>query len=417
MRKSYLSYRGHQDLGDRMTVDVSLYGDILLQNRFPDYEELFRSGPGENRDHMQDQSNEERAFGTEIAGNVAIGEANNLKVGLQAVRTRIGPNRDSRFDISTNTPTSTDYPYIGVESGYDNTVAGYFEDIWSINDDRTTVFFGGRLEHNDFRVEKAVLLPRAGLIQSFRDDFTAKYVFNSGYLRPNAVYSKSTGIIVDEIRGPNQDILLVDKSEEIVNHEAQFTWRKDRNHVAVNFFYMLIDNYISFDANNVPQGYKNLGNAETYGAELEGRLAVNGSVAAYGNYSFAMATLENSEHQGALTNGRDEALNYPHSIFNAGIDWRGPGNSVLNVNVGGWGDMHIVRPLNPEGTGGQFGDLDAEVYVDANYAVSGLFDSPFDLSVFCMNVTNNTDPVGLIVNNGVWYPRGRNIGARLGCRW
>lgn len=417
MRKSYLSYRSHHELGDRVSLSMNLFGDILLQNRFPYYEELFRSGTGDNRDHMQDQSNEERAFGTELTGNVAMSDRNNLKLGFQAVRVRLGPNRDSRFDISANTAASLDYPYVGVESGYDNTLAGYFEDIWSSDDDRTTLFFGGRLEHNDFREKKVILLPRAGLIQSLHPALTAKYVFNSGYLRPNAVYSKSTGIIVDEIRGPNQDILLVDKSEEMLNHEIQFYWMKEKSRLAVNFFYTMIDNYISFDANNVPQGYKNLGNAKSTGAELEGRVARGDASAVYFNYSFAKATLENSEHQGALTNSRDEALNYPHHIFNVGFDWYCSEKSVLNVNFGGWRSMHIVKPLNSEGTGGQFGDLDGEVYLDANFSATELFESPVDLSLYCMNALNNTDAVGLIVNNGVWHPRGRNLGARLSCRW
>jgi len=417
MRKAYLSYRHHKALNDRIDLDFTTYGDLLLQNRFPYYKELFESGAGDNRDHMQDQSNEELAFGAEVTGSIEVTDDNQLTLGVKAVRTRIGPNRDARFDIAANTPTSVEYPYVGVESGYDNTLAVYFEDIWNFNEDRTTLFFGGRLEQNDFREDKTVFLPRFGLIQSLGANLTAKYVYNSGYLRPNAVYSKTSGIIVDATRGPNQDILLVDESEKIQNHEVQLYWKKGKNHLAANVFYMLVDNYISFDANNLPQGYKNLGDATSYGLEVEGKYFIRDDVSLYANYSYAKAELDDNQHQGALTNGEDETLNYPRHIYNVGCDWLMGDSSTLNVNLNGWRYMNIVKPLNPEGTGGEFGKLDGEVYVDVNFRTARILDTDFDVTVFCMNLFNNTDEVGMIVNNGMWYPRGRNLGARLTYTW
>ncbi|MDY6949888.1 MAG: TonB-dependent receptor plug domain-containing protein [Thermodesulfobacteriota bacterium] len=417
MRKAYLSYTHHRVLHDRIDLDFTTYGDLLIQNRFPYYKELFESGGGENRGQMQDQSNEELAFGAELTGSIAVTKDNHLTLGVKAVRTRVGPNRDSRFDIAANTPTSVDYPYVGVESGYDNTLAVYFEDIWNFNQDRTTLFFGGRLESNDFREEKTVFLPRLGVIQSLGQNLTAKYVYNSGYLRPNAVYSKTSGIIVDATRGPNQDILLVDESEKIQNHEVQLYWKKGKNHLAANVFYMLVDNYISFDANNLPQGYKNLGDAASYGLEVEAQYVIRDGMSLYGNYSYAKADLDDNHHQGALTNGNNETLNYPRHIYNVGLDWMMNDFSTLNVNLNGWQDMKIVKPLNPEGTGGAFGELDGEMYVDVNLRTTRILGTPFDLTILCMNVFNNTDAVGMIVNNGVWYPRGRNLGASLTYTW
>jgi outer membrane receptor protein involved in Fe transport len=413
MRKAYVSYRHQAELSPATTLHTTVYGDMLLQNRFPYDEELFKSGPGGNRDHMQDQSNEELAFGIETAADLAVADGNELSIGVKATRVRVGPNRDSRLDIAENTAASDTLPYIGVESGFDNTLAAYAEDRWDLSATRTTLFFGGRLEANDFRDKATVLLPRAGVIQSLTGDLTAKYVYNSGYLRPNAVYSKTTGVIFDEIRGPSQDLLVVDDSETIQNHEVQFYFKRGASHLALNAFHMSVDNYISFDANNVPQGYKNLGDARSVGLEIEGTHAIRPDFILAANYSLARATLANSKHQGALTNDDNETLNYPRHIFNAGFTWLFGASSSFDLNVNGWRDMHIVQPLNPAGTGGTFGDLSGETYVDLHLDVPRVLGSPVDLAIFCTNVFNNTDAVGMIVNNGVWHPRGRSLGAEL----
>lgn len=424
MRKAYLVYRHHEALGEHVKLESTVYGDMLLQNRFPVSSQLFRSGGGPNRTHMQDQSNEEQALGGELSGQIRFTENHRATVGLKGVHATIGPNRDARFDIADNTPTSPDstdstvYPYVGVQSGTDNTLAGYFEDTWDFNARKTTLFLGSRVEYNDFREKRTLFLPRGGIVHTLTERSTVKYVFNSGYLRPNAVYSKTTGIIVDEIRGPSQGILLVDKSERIRNHEVQWYWRSDRSFLAANAFYMSIANYISFDANNTPQGYKNLGDARSRGVEVEGRRKLGESWDVYGNYSFVRADLNDSRHQGALTNQHNQTLNYPSHLGNVGATWSGREEErSLNVNLNGWRGMQYVKPLAGDGSGGKFGTLAGEAYLDLEFRQPRLLGSHVDLSVFCTNVFDNTHRIGLIVNNGVWYPRGRNAGASLEYRW
>jgi hypothetical protein len=79
--------------------------------------------------------------------------------------------------------------------------------------------------------------------------------------------------------------------------------------------------------------------------------------------------------------------------------------------------MQYVKPLAGDGSGGKFGTLAGEAYLDLDYRQPHLFGSQVDLSVFCTNLLDNTHRIGLIVNNGVWYPRGRNAGAALEYRW
>jgi outer membrane receptor protein involved in Fe transport len=420
MRKAYVEYQNRTEFSDTFTLQSTVYGDILLQNRFPTQGALFKRPPGDSM--MQDQSNEELAFGVEFTGDLALAQNNNLKVGTKYVRTKIGPNRDSRFDVVLNRPIAQDdagtpLNYIGVESGYDNNWAVYCEDIWNVNDGRTTLFAGCRYDVDDFRENKGMLLPRAGVIHGISDDLTVKYVLNTGYLRPMAVYAKTVGVIVDETRGATQDILRVTNSEQVLAHDVQLYWRKDRGYFAATGFYMSISDFITFDANNYPQGYKNVGDANSYGLELEGRYHLTDHLALYGNYSYAKAKLEETVHQGASTNDKDEFLNYPHHIWNVGVDWLLSQSSSLNVHLNGWLDMPIVLPIEQADFPGEFSDLNGETYLDVAYKANRLFGSPVDFTFFVANVFDNTDPLGLAVNNGIWYPRGRNVGMRVSYTW
>jgi outer membrane receptor protein involved in Fe transport len=414
MRKNYLEFQRRTEISHALYIDSLIYGDMLLQNRFPTDNALFKASQGSTV--MQDQSNEEMAFGTEILGNLQVSEQNHLIAGVKAVRTKIGPNRDARFDSFLNVDSSTSLPHIGVESGYDNNVAVYFEDTHKFYEGKTKVFFGSRYDYDDFREEKGVFLPRTGIIQSLNDELTLKYVLNTGYLRPEAVYSKTVGVILDQTRGPDQGLLRVSKSEQIVDHDIQLRWERNRNYAAITGFYMDISNYISFDANNLPQGYKNLGDVTSNGVELEARQEIiGGKLTGYGNYSFARATLDNNRNPNALTNSSNHVLNYPAHTWNVGADWFFNRLNSLNLNLNGWASMPVVIPITKPHAG-ETTTLSGEMYVDVSYRSSGIFHWPLDATLSVSNVFDNTDAVGMVVNNGYWYPRGRNFQIKVSYR-
>jgi outer membrane cobalamin receptor len=114
MRKNYLEFQRRTEISHALYIDSLIYGDMLLQNRFPTDNALFKASQGSTV--MQDQSNEEMAFGTEILGNLQVSEQNHLIAGVKAVRTKIGPNRDARFDSFLNVDSST----VGVRSHCQN---------------------------------------------------------------------------------------------------------------------------------------------------------------------------------------------------------------------------------------------------------------------------------------------------------
>ena len=429
MRKAYLDYQSTQNYSNRLKVHYTLYGDMLLQNRFPVNVDRPVTVVLDTR-WVEDQSREELAVGAEATATYQLSSTQLLKFGSKYVHTNAGPNRGFRFDTGTNLPTDgapgeEQVPVIDIPSGKDNNIAAYAEHRASFNDGRTDVFGGMRADHNDWRERRTVILPRAGIIHGVSDQLTAKYVFNTGYLRPNAAYAKSGGRFYRSPSKTIEDVNVVDRSEQVRSHDVQLTWTAQRHYLIGTIFRMDVDNFISWET-KLDLGYRNMGKAYSYGAELEGRYFVSDGVALSGNYSLARGYLRTIPTgidinglpqllEGALTNRDREFLNYPAHMWNVGADVIFLSAHSLNANVRGWHEMRIVAPFsfpNP----GEYDRLGGEVYVDLNYVAKNAV-ANLDVSVFLTNVFNNTNPIGMVVNNGVFHPRGRGLGFHLSKRF
>jgi outer membrane cobalamin receptor len=429
MRKAYLDYQNTQDYTDRLKVHYTLYGDMLLQNRFPVNLDRLPTVALDTR-WIEDQSREEFAVGAEATASYQLSPTQLLRFGSRYVHTAAGPNRGFRFDTGTNLPTvgsegEEQVPVIDIPSGKDNNVAVYAEHRASLNDRKTDLFAGLRADYNDWRERRTVILPRAGIIHSVTDHLTAKYVFNTGYLRPNAAYAKSGGRFYRSPSKTIEEINVVDRSEEVRSHDVQLTYTRQRNYLVGTIFRMDVENFISWET-KLDLGYRNMGEAYSHGAELEGRYFVNDSVAVTGNYSLARGYLQsiptgidvNGVPQlldGALTNREREFLNYPTHMWNVGADFILSSAHSLNANVRGWHTMNIVSPFTAPDPGG-YDSLGGEVYVDLNYVAKNAV-ANLDVSLFATNVFDNSDAIGMVVNNGVFHPRGRSLGFQVSKRF
>lgn len=428
MRKAYLDYQNVQAYSDRLKVEYTLYGDVLLQNRFPHS----RNPADFNLDTrwVEDQSREELAFGGEGTASYQLTNSHALRFGTKYVHTVVGPNRGFRFDTETNLPTipqanEEQVPVIDIPSGNDNAVAVYAEDRHTFNGRKTDVFAGVRADYNDWRESRTVILPRAGIIHSVSPSVTAKYVFNTGYLRPNAAYAKSGGKFYRSPSKTIEDINVVDRSEEVRSHDLQVSYAGARNYLVGTAFYMTVDNFISWET-KLDLGYRNMGAAYSHGAEMEGRYFLRNDLALTGNYSLArgfLGTLPTGVDvngvvqtlDGALTNPSRQWLNYPTHMWNLGVDFFFLGSHSVNANVRGWHSMQIVEPFDfPNASG--YGKLSGERYLDVTYVAKDVL-SRMDLRVFGTNLLDNTGPIGMVVNNGVFHPRGRNIGLQISKRF
>lgn len=423
MRKAYIDYQTTETYSDRLKIQYTVYGDMLLQNRFP--HSRSEPGPGLDTRWVEDQSREELAFGAESAATYQFTDSHGLRVGAKYIHTVVGPNRGFRFDTATNLPTAPgageeQVPVIDIPSGNDNNAAVYAEDRLTFNDGRTDVFAGLRADYNDWREQRTVMLPRAGIIHALSPSVVAKYVFNTGYLRPNAAYSKSGGKFYRSPSKTIETVNVVDRSEKVRSHDVQLSFARSGNYLVGTLFHMTVDNFISWET-KLDLGYRNMGEAYSYGGEIEGRYFVHDSIALTGNYSLARGYLRaiptgidvngvTQRLDGALTTPDREWLNYPAQMWNIGADFIRHRQS-LNTNLRGWHTMRIVAPFNAPNAG-QYDELGGELYLDANYVVKELA-SGFDVRVSAMNLFDNTEPIGMVVNNGVFHPRGRSIGVQL----
>jgi hypothetical protein len=371
-------------------------------------------------------SREEWAMGAEGNATYQFTAAHSLRFGTKYVHTIAGPNRGFRFDTETNLPTTPNpgqdqVPVVDIPSGKDNDVAVYAEDRLSFNDRKTDVFAGLRADHDDWRENRTVLLPRAGIVHSLSPRWTAKYVFNTGYLRPNAAYSKSGGRFYRAPSNTIEDVNVVDKSEQVRAHDVQLTMADRGSYLIGTLFYMTVDNFISWET-KLDLGYRDMGSAYSYGGELEARYVLGGKVALNANYSLARGYLRtiptgvdvNGVTQpldGALTNADREWLNYPMHMWNVGADLAVRDRHSVNANVRGWNQMKIVEPFTAPNPGA-YGELSGAWYFDVTYLAREVI-ANVDLQLTAMNLFDNTDPTGMVVNNGVFTPRGRNLAVQL----
>ena len=423
MRKAYLNYQTTAVARERLEVKYTLFGDMLLQNRFMSQDTLGIAG---DTRWVEDQSREELAFGGEVTATRSFTDSHQLLFGGKYVHTIAGPNRGFRFDTATNLPTvpgpgEQQVPVIDIPSGNDNSTGVYVEDRYAFNDGQTSVFGGVRADYNDWRENRLVVLPRGGIIHSLSERVIAKYVFNTGYMRPNAAYAKSGGKFYRAPSKTIEDVNVVDRSEQVQSHDLQLSVARGRNHLMGTVFYMSVEDFISWET-KLDLGYRNMGGAYSHGAEIEGRYFVHDAVALTGNYSLARGYLRelptgvdlNGVVQvldGALTTPDRRWLNYPAHTWNIGADVTIRSGQALTANVRGWNAMQIIQPFTASNPGG-YGRLAGEASVDANYLVTEVL-SGTDLRVSAMNLFDNTGSIGMAINNGVYHPRGRSLGVQL----
>jgi hypothetical protein len=73
--------------------------------------------------------------------------------------------------------------------------------------------------------------------------------------------------------------------------------------------------------------------------------------------------------------------------------------------------MRIVAPFTSPNAFG-YDKLGGEAYLDVTWLRKNVLPG-MHVRVFGMNLLDNTDAVGMVINNGVYHPRGRSLGFQL----
>ncbi len=446
-RKAYLDLRSSIEAAKNVNIEYNVYGDFNLQSRNAhdltgrDSNDPGLYNPPQLHTRMQDLSDEEFTIGGEVTADWKISDNQRFKGGVKYVWVDSGENRDTKVNIAANRPfvPSLDNPtaatpppnpgFFGLPPAEDKTIAVYGE--YAIDLGIPTFFAGLRAEHNDYREKGTIFLPRGGVILKLTPEITAKAMINSGFLRPNARYSKSQGTIVSA--GGTSGRSVVTKSEKILEYDLQASYQTNDRYFALTGFLMKDQNFITYVGQSFEsgyadvapggspasvalgggQGYKNLGDVKTVGFEAEGKYKL-GNFVLYGNYSYAKSNIPDGYWDGIAADSSGAMLNFPKHIFNLGTNYFLTDATFLNVN------LNVARqmPISYTSSGltgyanwtKQEDVVAMRAYLDAALTskIVGI-----DGTVYCDNITDDTGAVGFAANNGTYKPRGRTVGIRL----
>jgi outer membrane receptor protein involved in Fe transport len=400
LTKAYLEYKRSIELAPSFTLNETFSADSMYQGRFPRYETTQTSlnDPNLATWGISDQHWDEFGLTAEFLGNWKVSDNNDMKMGAQEVRTRLGPNVSTGFNIGSNVDPNNHY--LALPSGYDDTTALYVEDSHKFNDGKTTVFAGGRWEYDDYRQKGSIFLPRGGIIQKLSEPLSVKYIVNTGYLHPAMKFSNGL-----------QNSVNATSPERVINNDLQLLWNQSGGaYATLTGFYARVTNVALVTNVGGVNGYASAGINTSRGVEVEQKLPLTKWLDTYGNYSYCDSHLNaKSGYTPGGANSENAALYYPRHMYNLGFDVRLPAKSNLNVHLNGWADTPTT-PTQYDPSNQSFVSLKGQGYIDTAFTMKDIW-SHLDLTLFANNLFNNTKRVS--GNGGDYYPRGQDLGTTL----
>lgn len=347
--------------------------------------------------NLRIDSYKEDNIGLDIAFNTKQND-HDIRYGLKYVEADSGPN-----ERMTNSATID-----LAESGTDTTWSVYIEDHYNIND-KLRLIAGGRYDDNNFRDDESAFLPRAGLVYQLGGGWTAKYVYNTGYYRPSVGQSKRTTITNAE------------DAQETQSHDIQFLYFADDLSFDATFFYLKLDNYISFlNSATLGNGFKNIADIESKGLELTLRKTLSDQVVLFSNYAYTEPKVDdylNFDRSTLNISGSDDVLDASiEHMLDLGLDLF-MGDSITGSVTG----RYINNQQTRDRVNGVIvhDTLDSRTTINLNLRYEHQDKKlPFTASLFVKNLLDDEDEKALsIVSGGVSYSRGRSIGAKLSYRF
>lgn len=353
--------------------------------------------------HNRQEIFPEQGVGLEFIFNWDINDRNKLVAGTRARIVEAGPGEFRRFNINTGQPPSNpniESQTILYEKTTDKTFGAYVEDTFYATDDLTLIG-GVRVDYNDPRETKSVVMPRGAAIYQINEDLTAKYMFNTGYVRPQM--SKSYAV---RIEGEGSVV----ESEKIRSHDIALMYNTEQTQFSIGAYHMTIYDIYEYDA--VQHFHVNQGDITTQGIELMFKQSfLDGQLLLDLNYGFSTAEIEDeSGSRSTYYQG------IPHHVFAAGLTYLFTDKISLNANITGWADLEMnnaratswySEPKHPE-------DYSVDYLVDLNLRFMDLFDDRLNLSVYVKNVLDNDARLQALDSWHSWwsYDRGRSIGIK-----
>jgi iron complex outermembrane receptor protein len=377
-----------KELGDVTSLETKFFTDHIFKDRIP-----VGSEAGTRRVYR------EEGFGGEVMLSTILGQKHNIVLGTRFVSTEVGPNKNYKnYNPVTQESESVS---IYTDSGTDKTLAVYAEDHFQFTD-KLRLIGGIRFDDNNFREDKAKFLPRFGAIYALNDNWTAKYLYNSGYIRPAVSQSKRISATKTN----------ASKGQAINSHDVQLAYSGEKTSFSVTGYYLHVKDYITYVS-----GYTNISDGDSKGIEFEFRRKLSDSLSLYGNYALGEAKLYkvDSDTTPDLVSSSGEWNGMPHHLFNLGLDWQIKDNLFFNLHARSWNDASVYA-WDTSINDNRFYTFQGGYYLDANLLCTNVRGLPLDISVYCTNLLDSKGKEPLY-ERGWLLQRSRSIGVNVSYRF
>lgn len=433
-RHSYVDIERLWQLNDALDLEARFFIDRIEQ-----WERLRNVITSPEIDYVSEAfSSKESSTGLELIGRWQASARHQLLFGWRGVRTEVDPvTNDVQYPVTSQAPSDAYASVLDlrvVPEDYDDNIALFAEDNWQILKNLSATI-GLRLDNNNLRENSTIVLPRLGINWDINPQWSARYAYNTGYIRPpvgigflgQETFNNVELVQLSGVKVPAK-LYGIDKSQEVYTHDLYLQFQQNRWITSLMLFHNRIDK--AFNVSGVTDQSSdpprqlftvNTDQIDSYGYEMEFRFVPLAPWDVYGNFSQVLDA--STDHLTGTAHGIDYNLldgltifapggtvtSYPHRQWNLGLNYRWNIHRSVNLHYRGWNDMHIYNSSSNRDA-----SLGSEHFVDLAIVLDQLWSSSLDLTIFAKNLLDNDDSeISLIVWRNTWSERGRSIGAKL----
>ena len=315
---------------------------------------------------------------------------------------------------------------------YDDRNWGIFVEYTWMRIENFAVTLGLRYEGNKGRDGNSNFLPKLAASYNINNNWSIKYNYSTGYLRPSAGILPGNGYALH----PSDTLYIkqLSKPAESKNHDLQTSFIKDRFAGIVTIFYQEFDNgygLVGYQhiSNNLHNGlpvvyfFGNIFNASTRGVEIEAKWNISGNYQVYTNYSYSYAEHKDRypmddipdfdmvEHTSHVADNL-RITNSPAHMWNLGFNFDLNNKLSSNIHYSGWSDAVVKYSLEPS-----FKSMGPEHFlsINMNYKPREMI----QVGAYVKNVFDNVGPFPIGTGKAPYSEAqiGRQIGASLRLKW
>jgi outer membrane receptor protein involved in Fe transport len=320
-----------------------------------------------------------------------------------------------------NALAANTYNYLYTPQGVDKTYGVYFEDQTDITD-KLSIVGGLRFIYNTFRDKGSALIPRGALIYKLTDNWTAKYMYNSGDYLP----SMNQGH-----RLPTKDADQIYNASDSLRSDSndfQLMYNDAKTTLSVDAYHMRLKSFIANDPNasvapngqTIEAGYLNLGDITTQGIEVDAHYKLLSKLSVYGNGSYAKGRITSTaipytQMVNVWMDEHGDMLDVPRVTYNLGLDWECLKDCNWNLHMRGWAWSKMASD-STAANNTTFGWNPGYTYFDTTFLTKSIyiFTRPVSLSVTCRNILDSRGRTPMVAGNiDFYYEEGRTFDFRL----